>query len=804
MADEVIRIQADIEGIKKSLDELEKKFEETEQSAKGVGDSTDKSQKKGSQSIKNTTSDLSKQEKQVDKLGNSVMRLGKRLVAAYSVSQVLRNAFRVVTNFENANANLNATLGKTAEETEKLRKQQLQLGASTKFTAAQVADAQLELGKLGQTLPQITKTTPSVLNLAAAIGVDLATAAIVVNETLNQFQLDASQASDVVDVMGKAFTTSALDMTKFSEAMKFVGPTAAAAGVSLREVTAMMAVLANAGISGSNAGTALRRILSDMAKTGKPAAEALRELGERGISLSDAYDEVGRSAQSALLVLTKNTQAIQDNAKAYDNVKGTIQEMADKQLQTLTAKITILQSAWEGMILSIENGDGAISKAMKGIVESFTFALNRLQTINDVTERTGKSMVEFTFGLNRALLEFAEASKPYVDEIRELFGTDLAEAARKIRLLESSAANELNPDKAKFLRSVIKELRIELDEIKNQDVGPLIAGTKEAEKEVRGIVERLKEQIKATDELIEKATSQREINSLLERRRDLEIRLNWTLNERAMMLELLSEKETKLLDDTASRQVAQMKLADEQFNKETDFIQQLIDEQIRANGDKMLSDKEAAQFRLELEKQYFSDTLQAASNFFEAFGLLANEDAEAFKVFATFKAIIDAWNAINTVLAQTGNPILAASIGALAFANVVRIQQQEVPKYFEGTDYLKLNGNPKGRDTIPVMAHEGEAIIPTKRNQEAPGLAKAWINGNLDTYIRREHLDPILRQKQQEIEELKQAAFAQSFGSLPVFQDNRIVSELRRNRHVSEDMVYLLSKMTNKRNPYRA
>lgn len=91
---------------------------------------------------------------------------------------------------------------------------------------------------------------------------------------------------------------------------------------------------------------------------------------------------------------------------------------------------------------------------------------------------------------------------------------------------------------------------------------------------------------------------------------------------------------------------------------------------------------------------------------------------------------------------------ITSAIGAVA-STVSALQSPEAPQFFEGTDYLHLNGNPKGKDTIPVMAHEGEAIIPTDKNLKEPGLAKAWINGNLDKYVIDKWVSPALVAQEQ-------------------------------------------------------
>jgi len=99
-------------------------------------------------------------------------------------------------------------------------------------------------------------------------------------------------------------------------------------------------------------------------------------------------------------------------------------------------------------------------------------------------------------------------------------------------------------------------------------------------------------------------------------------------------------------------------------------------------------------------------------------------------------------------------PAAAAAAAAFGAIQIGIIAAQPNPyKFFEGTDYLQLGGNPKGKDTIPVMAHEGEAIIPTGKNLQYPGLAKSWIDGSLDGYINNNFVRPALMEQQRQAEE---------------------------------------------------
>jgi len=308
----------------------------------------------------------------------------------YLFAGAITNAFKTIKDFDKANADLAATMGKSRKEISALTEDQKRLGASTKFTAIEVAGLQKEYAKLGFSQTEILNATEATLSLAAAVETDLANASMVAGSTLRGFGLDASEMGRVVDVMAKSFTSSALDIENFRESMKYVAPIAKASGVSIEFTTAMLGKLADAGIKGSQAGTSLRRILAEMAKTGKPASQALDEVAKSGISVNDAMDEVGRTAQTALLVLSKSKNGIDDLAKSLDNAAGSAKAMADIQLDSLQGKITLLTSAWDGFILSLEDGSGSGGAAVGRLIDNFTELLNKLSLLEEMSDKSGK------------------------------------------------------------------------------------------------------------------------------------------------------------------------------------------------------------------------------------------------------------------------------------------------------------------------------------------------------------------------------------------------------------------------------
>jgi len=262
-------------------------------------------------------------------------------------------ATKTFATFEQSMAKVKAISGATGSAFKDLEGTARQLGMTTRFSASEVSELMLNYSKLGFSAGEIQKITGATLDLALATGEDLAQSAEVAGSTLRAFGLEADQMQRVTDVMAKSFSSSALDLGRFSDSMKFVAPVAKAANISIEETTAMLGVLANNGIKGSQAGTALRRIISEIGATGKPVNQALKELASTGLNLADAKDEVGRSAQSALLVLSEGVDKIDPLTEALEGAEGAAAAMAGIMDDTLEGSMYRLQSAVSEMGISI-------------------------------------------------------------------------------------------------------------------------------------------------------------------------------------------------------------------------------------------------------------------------------------------------------------------------------------------------------------------------------------------------------------------------------------------------------------------
>jgi len=322
----------------------------------------------------------------MDQAGRKMQQFGKNMSMKVTAPIAALGAvsFSVFKGFEAEMSKVQAVSGATAEEFAALSKNAKDLGASTMFSAREVASLQTEFAKLGFTATEITKVTGATLALAQASGTDLARAAEVAGSTLRAFGMDASQTNVVTDVMAKSFSSSALDMETFAESMKYVAPVAKSAGMSIEETTAMLAIMADAGIKGSQAGTSLRRIISEIGASGKPTAEALRDLATQGLDLADAKDEVGRSAQSALLVLAGGVDRISPLTEEFKNSGGAAQAMADIMGNTAFGASKRLESAMEGLMISIGE---IVAVAVVPLIEFLAKAASALNNMSDGAKR---------------------------------------------------------------------------------------------------------------------------------------------------------------------------------------------------------------------------------------------------------------------------------------------------------------------------------------------------------------------------------------------------------------------------------
>lgn len=321
------------------------------------------------------------------RLGKSFRKMGSSIVAGFAglfaiqkIGQLFSNATKIMKDFEQQMATVQAITGATGKEFSKLEESAKQLGATTQFTASEVGKLQEEYAKLGFTTEQILDASEATLELATATGSDLAQSAKVAAATINGFGLEAKDTQKIVDVMAKSFTSSALDLSKFETAMSTVAPVAATVGMSLEETTASLGVLVDAGFDASTAGTALRNILLDTSKAGISTSEAFDMIKNSADPTTTALDLFGKRGAAVAIALAKSTDKTAQFTKELENSRGAAEAMARIVGDTLEGDIKRFNSAWEGLVLNL--GENA-NDLFRGVVEGAT---DFISTLSDMTK----------------------------------------------------------------------------------------------------------------------------------------------------------------------------------------------------------------------------------------------------------------------------------------------------------------------------------------------------------------------------------------------------------------------------------
>jgi len=298
---------------------------------------------------------MKKAQKSMKKFGAGAKRVGANMTRNITMPVVGLGAVAIKTfaDFEQAMLKVQAISGATGQDFEDLKNKAKELGASTMFTASQVAELQLNLSKLGLTPDEINKSTESILNLAQATDSDLAQSATVAASTMKGFGLEAKDMNRIADVMADSFSSTALDMEKFQVAMATVAPVANQAGASLEETTAVLGTLVNRGVDASSAGTALRNVYLELANKGMTWKEAMDKIQNSTNPLSDAMQLFGKRGATVATIIANNRQEISGLTDDFIDSTGEAKDMAAIMDSGVGGALRKLKSQAEGVAIEL-------------------------------------------------------------------------------------------------------------------------------------------------------------------------------------------------------------------------------------------------------------------------------------------------------------------------------------------------------------------------------------------------------------------------------------------------------------------
>lgn len=327
-----------------------------------------------------------------------------------------QSALQVGMNFDASMSNvygLMSSLNLTQMQMDALRDTAREMGATTKFSASEAADAMGYMALAGWDDAQVIAGIPGVLNLAAAANMDLAKASDIVTDTMTPFGMAAERAGEAADVFAYAQANSNTTVEGLGEAMKYAAPTADAFGMTLQDTAAAMGVLANAGIKGSQGGTTLNAMLRDMKNNAKNGAIAI---GKTKVALTNAdgsyrsYAAIIRDIDKAtssmtasqrdaalgaifgdeslkgiLATLKQGPDALDAMTEGMYACGGAAADMAATMGDNLKGDLAILESGAQDMAIALSDW---LMPAARGVVQGVTDLIGKFNTLDDGTKNT--------------------------------------------------------------------------------------------------------------------------------------------------------------------------------------------------------------------------------------------------------------------------------------------------------------------------------------------------------------------------------------------------------------------------------
>ena len=371
----------------------------------------------------------------------------------------------VTAKFDEGMSKVQAVSGATGKELEQLRDKAKEMGAKTKFSATQSAEAFNYMAMAGWKTEDMLNGIDGVMNLAAASGEDLGTTSDIVTDALTAFGLSASDSAHFADVLAANASNANTNVAMLGESFKYIAPVAGSLGYSVEDINLALGLMANSGIKASQAGTTLRGALTRMAK---PTGEIKEAMEKYNISLTDAEGNMvpfrdlmsqlrdrfsglskaeqaqaattlfGKNAMSGMLAIINSSDKDWNKlANAIDNADGTAEKMAETMMDNLPGALTLAKSALEG--LGIRIGE-VITPAVTKVVKVFTSFISWLSQASDGTVRFAVGMGAILASIGPVLLITGTLTRNVLTLIEAYEKLNKLLAGRTIGSLVKSAA----------------------------------------------------------------------------------------------------------------------------------------------------------------------------------------------------------------------------------------------------------------------------------------------------------------------------------------------------------------------------
>lgn len=332
-------------------------------------------------------------------LGAGAVNLGSTLTGAVTTPLVGIGVAAMTTfgNFEQQMNRVKAISGATGGQFDQLKQRAVELGASSVFSASEVAQAMENMASAGMNVNDIYSASAGVMDLAAVSGRDMGLAAEAVASAMNQFGIAGENATHVADVYAKAAADTNAETVDMAEAMKYAGPVMSSLNSSFEETAAAIGIMSNAGIKGSQAGTTLRTAMQRLAAPTDVASKLMQSLG------ISAYNSEGQMKPISELL-----------PHLQERLSGLSEEQRNNALNTLFGKeslsgmLALLDSAgpeFDGVVSGLQNSNGAAKEMADTMNSGLSGSIENLK---------GK--------LETAAITVSERFAPYIEQLADKVG----------------------------------------------------------------------------------------------------------------------------------------------------------------------------------------------------------------------------------------------------------------------------------------------------------------------------------------------------------------------------------------------
>lgn len=384
----------------------------------------------------------------ISKLGSMAVDAGKFLVelgvkaaeagAKFAIS-FGKDAVKAAMDFDKQMSEVAAVANATPAQLAKMSDEALRLGAVFPVSATDAAKAMTELGKAGFNTDQILAASVGTVQLASATHYSMADSATVLANAINQFGLKASDASRVTDLFAAAANSSAVDVKDLAKTFEYVGPVAQAAGFSIEDVAKATAVMGNAGIKGSSAGTGLKAVLSSLIAPSDKAAAAFETLGFKS---TDANGKI-RPLQDQLVDLRSKFKGL----SSQEQVDLATKIVGVNHFSKLLAVMNATDDSFNQVSDSINKANGAGARMAATMNDNLAGAVENLKgSFETLQIKAGKALEPLLKDLANLGSLIINKLTPYVDTFAKKF----QDGYKKVLVVSKEVLANWNLFKASF------------------------------------------------------------------------------------------------------------------------------------------------------------------------------------------------------------------------------------------------------------------------------------------------------------------------------------------------------------------